>query len=98
MKLLEDVFIILHIKISHINLGFISARKLMTIVFGLLLAFGALQLFYASSAQVPDVWDFAQAVIYLLIISYVTFFWFKAWATADRHLSHASDLEHKAES
>ena len=38
MKLLEDVFIIPHIKISHINLGFISARNLMTIVFGLLLA------------------------------------------------------------
>lgn len=92
MRMLEDAFVILHIKISHIKVSRFSVRTIFTAILGLLVSFGATQVYKSTQAEPPDVWGFIESVIYEVIILYCTLFWMIAWQKADRLLAKASDI------
>ncbi len=92
MRVLDDVFVLLHIKISHISIIGIAARPLLTAVFVFLLLFGCFQLFL-SSRDPFDTVGFAESLLYVFVVAYSFLFWIKAWPKADVLLAKAGDID-----
>lgn len=88
MELLENAFVLLHIKISHLKGVGIPARTLFALFLVFLLAFGSLQLFIATYKNL-NLLSFLESLAYVIVIAYTLLFWIKTWPTANRLLNKA---------
>ena len=94
MRILEDTFVILHIKISHIRIYKFSASSLVTLGLVFFISFGLLQVYLAAlGGETFRIVDFIESVLYVGLVTYVAIIWLKSWPEAMRMLSKSSDLE-----
>lgn len=96
MRFIEDAFVIIHIRLSHITVYKIQARSLVTFLLTILLAFGLYE-FYKSLIDFRGFLDFIESALYLIFIVYLTFFWMTSWLKANRALNKAYGYEEKKE-
>ncbi len=97
MRILENTFVILHIKIAHIKILKMSARTLVTLGLILFILFGIMQMYIAWQSEPVDFWGIVQSLTFTFILSYMAMFWLKSWGPANKMLNKALDLEHKHE-
>ena len=92
MKILEETFTLIHIRISHKKVLFMSLRHFVTLVFILLIAFSAFQIYKAAISEI-DIINFIESAFYTILLIYSAFFWIKSWPKANRMLNKASEYE-----
>jgi len=92
MQVLENAFVIIHIKLSDVRLGLFKARTLANGVFILLLLLGAKDM-YVNLVINPNIWGFIETAIYLIVVIYVVFYWIKTWSLAYKMLNKAAGYE-----
>ena len=92
MKILEDTFVIIHIRISHQKILGFSARHFVTSALIFLIAFSAFQIYKSTITQVHLI-SFIEAAFYTILMIYGSFFWMTSWPKANRMLNKASDYE-----
>jgi hypothetical protein len=98
MNILENAFVILHIKISSWKFWKFSGRSMFTLALIFLVAFGALQLFLSvTSDGDQNFLDILGSVVYLLFVLFATGSWIRAWTVADKMLNKAGDYEKEQE-
>lgn len=93
MRILEDTFTILHIKIAHIRIYKFSARTLVTLGLIAFIVFGILQIYLSWMSDPIDIWGIIESLAYVFIVSYMAMFWLISWPEADRLLSKSSDID-----
>ena len=92
MRILEDTFVILHIKISHIRIYKFSASSLVTLGLVFFISFGLLQVYLAAlGGETFRIVDFIESVLYVGLVTYVAIIWLKSWPEAMRMLSKSCE-------
>lgn len=94
MNILENAFVIIHIKGSGFKIGKFGGRSIFTFILLILVLFGAIQVFSSfTNEEGLNVLDIVGSVLYLLFVLFATYSWIRAWSLADRMLSKASDYQ-----
>lgn len=97
MKLFEDAFVLVHIRISCYKIFGIGARLFLTgsaIVFILSMT---IQMYLATSREKVDWGGFVEASFFTVIMIYATLIWIISWPRANRMLNKAVEYEKEHE-
>ncbi len=89
---LENIFVLLHIRISGFTFVSIEIRNLIT---SILLFTVALLVFLISKE--PSLWELFKIFIVAFGVGFILLFWIIAWPKADLMLKKAKDSENEAE-
>lgn len=84
MNAVQESFVIIHIRISHIKFFGFSLRNIITVVLIFLTVLSLIKLVTFVSA-----WDFLLSAIYMVTLVYVIYNWLLSWSKANRHLNNA---------
>lgn len=85
---LSKTFTLIHIRLYRRKILIWEARSVMI---GLLLIFNIIILINLIFAK--DVFAMVEKFIYLILVTFITFFWVSTWVKADKMLKHARDSE-----
>ena len=94
MRVISDVFTIIHIKISHLKFLGVSARHFITAALSAFLAVNTIQL-VNSVRRFQNPWGFVEAAILIFLTVYSARLWIISWPMAGKHLNRAVDYENE---
>lgn len=97
MKFIQDIFTIIHIKISGIRIAGTSLRHFITGVFIFSLIVNTVNLFNSFQNEVLLPFKFLESSVLIILIIYISMYWLISWPKAGQMLNKASGYEAKYE-
>ncbi len=95
MKLFEDAFILVHIRISGCKLLGVDSRTFLTGSAVFFILANAIQMYLSTSGETINWSSFVEAAIFTILTIYGTLIWLISWPKANRMLNKASGYEKK---
>jgi uncharacterized membrane protein YozB (DUF420 family) len=95
MNAFEEVFVILHIRLSSIKVHKLQFRTAFTIILMFLLSYSVIQLYLAMNKEELLPLDILGSFVFMGLVLHFTYNWVITWPKANRLLSKASDISHK---
>ena len=89
MRLLDDAFTLVHIKISHLKFMKMPLRRFLTMTLIFLLLTNGIRLFWSLQDSSINA-DFVETLIITITICYGSLSWVRSWPKASKMLSKAS--------
>lgn len=93
MKLFEDAFVLVHIRISSCRIFGIRARLFITGSAVFFILANAVQMYLSTSADGISWGSFVEAALFTIITIYSTLIWVISWPKANRMLNKAVEYE-----
>ncbi|PIR42863.1 hypothetical protein CO058_02245 [candidate division WWE3 bacterium CG_4_9_14_0_2_um_filter_35_11] len=93
MKLFEDAFVLVHIRISSCKIFGVSARLFLTGSAVFFILANAVQMYLSTSAGGISWGSFVEAALFTVITIYATLIWMISWPKANKMLNKAVEYE-----
>ena len=95
MKLFEDAFILVHIRISGCKIFGLDSRTFLTGSAVFFILANAIQMYLVTSGASISWTSFVEAAVFTILTIYGTLIWLISWPKANKMLNKASGYEKK---